>query len=297
MINFPKQIKMNTPVTIALAAVVLSLAACSNNQSGNVAAKKDTAGQSRYRMEFSAGSGTPASGVPVRLMLTPKMIGDGSKVVTLDVTHERKIHLIAVSDDLSWFQHLHPEAEADGSYAVSTTFPAGGKYLLYADYKPAGGTQTTDRINLDIAGAPMRTPVVSEKLSGTAAGYTIALQPAGGKIFSGDGTAIDAALSKNGKPIDPATLEDYLGAKAHVVVIDVADKKYLHVHPMVDGGKYQLHTKFEKPGIHRWWIQFMADDTLRTIDLTTNVVAGGDAGSQKGASDMKDHDAHEHAGH
>ena len=86
---------------------------------------------------------------------------------------------------------------------------------------------------------------------------------------------------KNGKEIDATTLEDYLGAKAHMVVISLEDKEYLHVHPDVANGKFDLHTTFKKPGIYRGWIQFQAEGTVHTIDFTMNVTAGSAADIQK----------------
>jgi hypothetical protein len=61
-----------------------------------------------YFMDFA----TPANIEPakeVTLSLTPKKKGAEKEQVALDVQHEKKIHLILVSDDLSWFDHIHPE--------------------------------------------------------------------------------------------------------------------------------------------------------------------------------------------
>src|SRR5687768_11921513 len=105
-----------------------------------------------YFMQFAT---TPSSVEPnkeITLALTPKKKGAESEQVALDVEHEKKIHLILVSADLSWFDHIHPEYDADGSYKVKTQFPAPGKYKLFADYKPSGGDHVVDKQEVVVAG-------------------------------------------------------------------------------------------------------------------------------------------------
>ena len=100
---------------------------------------------------------------------------------------------------------------------------------------------------------------------------------------------------KDGKEVDPNTLENYLGAKAHMVVISLNDKEYLHVHPDVSGGKFDLHTTFKMPGVYRGWIQFKAEGKVHTIDVTLNV-ASGTAADAKASSTNKSDDK-THSGH
>ena len=81
-------------------------------------------------------------------------------------------------------------------------------------------------------------------------------------------------MMQNGKEVDVNTLEDYLGAKAHMVVVGLVDKKYLHVHPSVEGGKFDLHTTFDKPGVYRGWIQYQSKGKVHTSDFVFNVAEG-----------------------
>ncbi len=67
--------------------------------------------------------------------------------------------------------------------------------------------------------------------------------------FSNCPVMIDGILKKDGKEINPSTLDNYLGAKAHVVVVSVDDKEYIHVHPDVENGRHKLHTSFHKQTI------------------------------------------------
>ena len=251
-----------------------------------------------YKMQFASNPGDLSAGQPATLSFTPKVVGKESEDVALDLQHEKKIHLIVVSDDLSYFEHIHPDFQTDGSYQIKvltkgqaysngagkneTRFDNGGNYFLFADYKPTGGSHQVEKVNLKIAGTARPTVrFTTDKLSGTSGNYSVTLNAVGGKLVTGTQMHITGTVLKNGKEIDATTLEDYLGAKAHMVVISLEDKEYLHVHPDVANGKFDLHTTFKKPGIYRGWIQFQAEGTVHTIDFTMNVTAGSAADIQK----------------
>ena len=180
-----------------------------------------------------------------------------------------------MSDDLSWFDHIHPEYQADGSYTVQAKFPAPGKYKAFADYKPTGGSHVVDKVDIEVTGtAPSSKTFKEEKLSGNSGNYSFELKPTGGKLVTGALMHIAGVVKKDGKEIDANTLENYLGAKAHFVLISLGEKEYLHVHPGVDKGQFDLHTTFTKPGTYRGWAQFNAEGTLHTIHFTLNVKEG-----------------------
>jgi hypothetical protein len=228
-----------------------------------------------YFMQFASTPATVQPNQEVTLSFTPKRKEAESEQVALDVQHEKKIHLILVSDDLSWFDHIHPDYNADGSYTVKTKFPAPGKYKAFADYKPTGGSAVVDKVAIDVAGdAPAAKKFSGDKLSGNSGAYTFELKPTGGKLITGALMHILGIVKKDGKELDAGTLDNYLGAKAHFVLISLNEKEYLHVHPGVSNGQFDLHTSFEKPGIYRGWVQFNADGKIHTVDFTMNVVQG-----------------------
>jgi hypothetical protein len=238
---------------------------------------------SNVSMQFSTNPATVNPNQEVTLMMTPKNKDNAAEQVALDVEHTKKIHLIVVNDDLSWFDHIHPEYNADGSYSVVEKFPAAGKYTLFADYKPSGGNHVVDNLNVTVTGtAPAAKKYGADQLTGSAGdGFTVSLTPEGGKFLTNMPMHINGVVMMNGKEVDVTTLEDYLGAKAHMVVVSLTDKKYLHVHPSVEGGKFDLHTTFDKPGVYRGWIQFQSKGKVYTSDFTMNVGEGK-------AADMKD---------
>ena len=227
----------------------------------------------------------------VTLSLTPKRKDNPNEPVALDVEHTKKIHLILVSEDLSWFNHIHPELNVDGSYTVKEKFPAAGKYTLFADYKPSSGNHTVDILSINVAGTTPAAKIYgADKLTADAGdGFSVKLTPEGGKFLTNMPMHVNGVMMLNGKEVDVNTLEDYLGAKAHMVVVSLAEKKYLHVHPGVEAGKFDLHTTFDKPGVYRGWIQFQSKGKVYTSDFVINVAEGKAAGMKDLKNDdMKD---------
>src|SRR5687767_3501759 len=70
----------------------------------------------------------------------------GQPLTDLVASHEKLMHLIVVSSDLTQFQHLHPSVtESAGEYRVEVTFPVGGAYVLFPDFTRADGSNLYDR--------------------------------------------------------------------------------------------------------------------------------------------------------
>ncbi len=236
----------------------------------------NAAAPSNVAMQFSTSPASVNPNEEVNLIMTPKKKDNDKEQVALDIEHTKKIHLIVVSEDLSWFDHIHPELNADGSYNVKEKFPAPGNYILFADYKPSGGNHTVDVLKVTVNGkAPVAKKYGSDKLTGEGGGgFSVSLTPEGGKFLTNMPMHINGKMMQNGKEVNVNTLEDYLGAKAHMVVVSLSDKKYLHVHPSVEGGKFDLHTTFDKPGVYRGWIQYQSKGNVYTSDFVMNVEEG-----------------------
>ena len=243
-----------------------------------------------YKMQYKSDPAQLETGKAGIISFTPTIVGKESEAVVLDVQHEKKIHLIVVSNDLSYFEHIHPDYQADGSYKINilekgksysngtgkneTRFDNGGDYYLFADYLPNGGSHQVEKVPVNIKGISKPAVTFStDKLVGKSGNFTVTLAT-GEKLITGAQMHITGMLMKDGKEIDVNTLENYLGAKAHMVVVSLNDKEYLHVHPDVTGGKFDLHTTFKNPGIYRGWIQFQSGGKVHTVDFTMNVKEG-----------------------
>jgi hypothetical protein len=254
-----------------------------------------------YFMDFKAIPAVEA-GKSAVLSFTPKMKGNENEVVPLDVQHDKKLHLIIVSKDLAYFDHVHPDYQASGSYDITvlpkganysknvftneTKFEQGGQYVLFADYLPSGSSNQVERIELEVAGAPYQPKTFKqEKTTATTDGYEVSLVPAGGKFLSDGMMRISVIVKKDGKEIAADLLENYLGAKAHAVMISEDTKDYLHVHPEVSEGRLDLHTEFGRPGIFRGWLQFQTEGKVHTADFVVKVKQGTAADGEHGGED------------
>jgi hypothetical protein len=243
-----------------------------------------------YYMAFKSEPAIEA-GKAARLSFTPSIKGNESEMVPLDIQHDKKLHLIVVSKDLSYFDHIHPEFQASGSYDINvlpkgtdytngrfhneTKFELGGDYVLFADYVPSGANHQLERIELNVLGTPYQSrKYTTAKTVSITDGYEVTLEPEGGKFFSEGISHISGIIKKDRKEIFADSFENYLGAKAHVVVISEDTQNYLHVHPEVVNGRLDLHTTFGKPGIFRGWLQFQTNGTVHTADFIIKVEEG-----------------------
>ena len=235
------------------------------------------------------------------LSLTPKIKGNETAAVPLDLVHEKKMHLILVSDDLSWFDHIHPEYQASGAYDIKvlakgenftngrghneTRFDAGGKYWAFADYKPLNALNQVNKMEFNVTGAPAKTVTYSQpKMSTTVDGYTLTMEAGHDNegFTVGEQQHIPVTIKQGGKSVDPATFENYLGEKAHLVMVEVASKEFVHTHPSSEGGRLDIHTTFNKPGMYRGWLQFQTGGKVHAADFLIKVIEGNE------------HDGHDH---
>lgn len=229
------------------------------------------------------------AGKAIELSLDPRDGSDSATTVELEETHEKMIHVIVVNEDLSWFDHIHAEPSRNGAYTVRETFPTGGKYLVYADYKPLGRANQTDRLTLNVNGAPVKAvPHHESKLMANSDGYSLSIVNT--KRLETGRVAMAILVEKDGKKLKRSDLENYLGAVAHIILISQDEKDFIHIHPeSTDEYPILAHADIPKPGIYRMWVQFQTNGSVHTADFTLDVEQGSDHGSQE--------HAHAHAGH
>lgn len=270
--------------------------------------KKDEVADSKeYYIQFAVTPTEIKAGVGGKIVLTPKIRGEESKQVILDVMHEKKIHLIVVSKDLAEFHHVHPVEQADGSFELTLLNAAtpytngdnhnelkltnGGDYHFYVDYVPYGAKHRTEKIDVSVSGKSLPSKSFSvEKLKSSTDGYEVELQPEGGLFYNQGETHINVIVKKDGKEIPDSSLDSYLSAKAHVVMIETSEKSFLHLHPESENNRVHLHAEFGKVGTHRAWVQFMHKGALHTADFVVKV---SDALSPEPTSEVKEEE-HKH---
>jgi len=195
-------------------------------------------------------------------------------VESFEVSHEKKMHLIVVSKDLSYFNHIHPDYRSKGLFDITTQFPAGGQYKLFADFVPSGKSSTTKSQWITVQGDPAKPEPIQPdaNMTKTVDGkeITLAYEPLkAGKEATLTFTIKDAATKK---PI--TNLQQYLGAVGHVVILSDDAEQYLHVHPMEEkatGPDAKFMTTFPKSGIYKIWGQFQHEGKVVTVPFVVKV--------------------------
>ena len=188
---------------------------------------------------------------------------DGRPVRDFEVEHEKRMHLILVRDDLSGFQHLHPRMSADGSWATQVTLPEPGSYRVFADFKHDGKNQTLARtVTVDGAAEPLSLPAPAERAT-TSEGYSVSLKRTS---RAGSPTWLFFRVTRDGEGVE---VQDYLGAKGHLVALREGDLAYLHTHPAGDATRFE--TEFPTEGTYRLFFQFKHDGKVHTAAFTRQV--------------------------
>lgn len=222
------------------------------------------------------------AGKPTLATFTPK---SGEKIVTeLEEVHEKPYHLIVVSKDLSWFDHLHPESGGGGTLRQSMTFPFGGDFILFSDFKPKGKKGEVVPHRQKVQGALPDLFVIREDLGPRSeGGYEVLLSPAS-EIVANRPIELVYRLKKDGKEL--TDVQPYLGAGGHNVIVSSDTKHFLHVHPSdhahhgnhgghakqtAYGPELKFEAKFPQKGFFRSWLQFQHQDKVRTFSFTVKV--------------------------
>jgi Cu+-exporting ATPase len=208
------------------------------------------------------------------------------------------MHLIAVRQDLEQFQHIHPEPTGTpGEYRVEATFSEPGTYLLFDEFTRASGQQVVHRDTLTV-GAPSTSPAalnedLSPKLDGD---MRVRLQsaepPRAGQPAR---MTFRVEHAQTGQPV--RDLAAYLGAPAHVVILDQAASTFEHTHGEAVGAADSGHVAadhgaghgvgagtatygpeisfehtFPAPGLYKLWGQFQTrDGRVVTADFVVRV--------------------------
>jgi hypothetical protein len=228
---------------------------------------------------------------------------DGETAVSeFDEVHTKLLHLILVSEDLGEFLHVHPEYEGDGRFVLDDAeLPSAGNYIAFADFTPTGEHQQVVRLAL----ATDKAEAATAKLE---AGTTEATS--GPLTFSVElPQFLDATVeqtikfhvtdSETGEPVD--TLDEYLGAAGHLVIIDEFGEIYLHTHPaghdmegmdgmaMQYGPDLEFLTTFPSMGLYKMWLQVQYKGEIYTAPF---VVQSSDLAEAPAETTVESHGGH-----
>ncbi len=226
--------------------------------------------------------------VELRFVIQDK---EGEVVKDFERVHEKLLHLIVVREDLVEFQHLHPALDEEtGEFSVDLSFDRVGPYQLFADFTPNDFTQTVLSFPLEVQDLSVyeaQTLSASSLEPFVLEGMTIT--PHFPEVLkTGEEVAYSFDVTVDGESV---SLENYLGAKGHSVVLSEGDLTYIHTHPKDDTLSFQ--TVFDKAGTYKSFTQFQVKGRIYTIETVFVVEKGSrvDAPAEDPMEEM-DHSSH-----
>lgn len=171
------------------------------------------------------------------------------KVPALEVSHEKIMHLIVISSDLSDYHHLHPEDKGDGKYGQRIDL-SNGNYKVFVDINPKDLDYLVKPIHISIGSThkdSFKNKLVADtNFTKTTNGQTVELIT--------DTMEVIKEVTFN-FDVKDATPEPYLGALGHVVITDEIGEKFIHVHPMSEKETVFM-TQFDERGMYKMWAEF-----------------------------------------
>jgi hypothetical protein len=210
--------------------------------------------------------------IPISIFIKDK---SNKPIQTFDKVHDKLMHLIIVSKDLSYFSHIHPEYKGNGEFDITTAFPAGGDYQLISEFTPhGGGDNSVEKHWLHIDGpVPKAIPIVPDhNLTKVIDGLKITLSFDHIMAEMNSNMTFTIRDAATNKPI--SNLQPYLGALGHAVAISDDTKNYLHIHPLTSkwsGPKVTFMTIFPEKGVYKIWGQFQYQNRVIVAPFVVNV--------------------------
>ena len=203
---------------------------------------------------------------------------DGKAVENFDTFQEKLMHLIVVSDDLHFFNHLHPNYQNNGQFKVNANFPHAGGYTLFSSYKPAQSEEQVSTLKTQIAGPTPTSPAPDFTTTKTFETTKINLSVSQPVIKAGEEVRLKFDLKDAVTNQPPTDLQPYLGEKGHLVILRhsklLTAADYIHAHALSNTaiGKIAFMARFPRAGHYKLWGQFNRNGKVITADFWINVV-------------------------
>ncbi|MFC4070166.1 hypothetical protein [Actinoplanes subglobosus] len=205
-----------------------------------------------------------------------RVTGPGGPVTDFQKIHTKPMHMYVLRDDLSGYQHLHPDV-VNGTWTAPVTIDDGGAYRVYIEFVPFGRPEGADPTVLGvpfvIAGDTSMVPVPAPEAEAHAGDYLVRRLDGTADLTSGTQTALQFQVLRDGRP---ATLEPYLGAYAHLSNFEVRTQGLKHLHPIPTSatgaappdGVLAFHAAFAERGDKRLFLQFRAGGEVHEVAFT-----------------------------
>jgi hypothetical protein len=256
-----------------------------------------------YRLDFQTLPAVVKAGQKATLRFKVYHPGFNAMIQKFEVVHDKQYHLFVISQNMDYFQHIHPEQRPDGTWTIDVTLPKPGYYKVLSDFLPSGGSTQF-----------IAKPLVTAGYTGDLVGDSAELVPDSVLVKTVEDMTARVTLDPptfvaglyghlNFQLTDAVTqrpvsdLQTYLGAFGHTLIMSEDMAEYVHSHPIdlsvsdesgprqfmipagVDAEKLRggPEVTFEglmpKPGRYRAWTQFRRNNKLYTFSTTFSVAA------------------------
>jgi hypothetical protein len=246
-----------------------------------------------YRLDIRTTPALVTAGQKTSLELAVSHPATGERITTFTPVHDKRYHLFVISQDLEFFDHIHPEQKDDGAWSIDVTLPKPGFYQVLSDFVPMGGSAQF-----------LARPLVTAGYTGDVLSDSAHLVPdTDNSKTVGDLTAtvtydpprfspavhshMTFRLTRAGTGEAVTDLQAYLGAFGHMMIVSEDLVHAVHSHPIdmppqdadfesLRGGPDVIfEALMPEPGRYRAWAQFRYRDQVHTFPFTFEVGAIG----------------------
>lgn len=259
-----------------------------------------------YDIKLETSPVSPLANRPtlLRLVMTDSAAVD--PVREFDLVHGRRMHLVVVSEDLAFFDHVHPELR-DGVLQLAFTFPEAGPYRLLAEAKPKGGERALVAFRLRVEGGPIHRPIAlvpdRETTKAVMNGqYRVTLTPRNAVAAEKPVVLTFSLAHPDERPV--TDLRPLMSAGGHCVVISGDAQTFVHVHPTREldtswrgGPDVDFEATFPTPGLYKVWGQFLRVGTVITAAFVLDVAGRGRSDGLTSHKEGVRHDDDARGGH
>lgn len=199
--------------------------------------------------------------------MTISLLDSSGDPVQLEINHEKLLHLIIVNEHLDQYFHLHPEEVSPGTFVIKKSLDI-GTYKAFIDIKPKNLAYSVEPHIFSIGekggthGGHQMSLKADSKLTKTVNGVEVQLTPT--SLMANEEVSLTFEFPND------ETLQTYLGAMGHVVILDELGEKFVHVHP-VNENEAVFVTEFEEPGIYKLWAEFQIDGEVYTYPFIVEI--------------------------
>jgi YHS domain-containing protein len=274
-----------------------------------LAAQLETQDARDYTVELETTPREPVAGRPVTMAFAIRYADSKELVREFERVHEKLLHALMVTEELSWFEHQHPVRGKDGIFRLTWTFPRPGRYRLYADFTPSDGDNQVKPLDLTVGGGPAKPlPLQPDrKLTKQIGDYRVDLRLRPASLRMEQAAILTYTIrDRRGRPI--RDMQPFIGAPGHLIAISRDGKEVVHTHSLrptaspamaketgsapetghvkvtpematEKGPAFSFKLTLPTGGLYKTWAQFMHGNRVITVPFAFQVADLWEIGS------------------